>query len=126
VDWKSDLYRKVAPYLGGQTIFATNTSGLSINGLADAFPEALRHRFCGIHFFNPPRYMHLVELIPCKGTDVALLDQLEAFLVSTVGKGVVRAKDTPNFIANRVGVFSMLATKHHAQAFRLGSTRWTH
>ncbi|HUX92153.1 MAG TPA: 3-hydroxyacyl-CoA dehydrogenase/enoyl-CoA hydratase family protein [Gallionellaceae bacterium] len=120
VDWKSDLYRKVAPYLGEQTIFATNTSGLSINSLADAFPEALRHRFCGVHFFNPPRYMHLVELIPCKGTDVALLDQLEAFLVSTVGKGVVRAKDTPNFIANRVGVFSMLATKHHAQAFGLG------
>lgn len=120
VDWKSDLYRKVAPYLGAQTIFATNTSGLSINSLADAFPQALRHRFCGIHFFNPPRYMHLVELIPCKGTDALLLDQLEAFLVSTVGKGVVRAKDTPNFIANRIGVFSMLATKHHAQAFGLG------
>jgi len=120
VDWKSDLYRKVAPYLGEQTIFATNTSGLSINSLADAFPEALRHRFCGIHFFNPPRYMYLVELIPCKGTDAALLDQLEAFMVSTVGKGVVRAKDTPNFIANRIGVFSMLATKHHAQAFGLG------
>ncbi|MFA6902945.1 MAG: 3-hydroxyacyl-CoA dehydrogenase/enoyl-CoA hydratase family protein [Gallionellaceae bacterium] len=120
VDWKSDLYRKVAPFLGPQTIFATNTSGLSINSLADAFPEALRHRFCGVHFFNPPRYMYLVELIPCKGTDAELLDQLEAFLVSTVGKGVVRAKDTPNFIANRIGVFSMLATKHHAQAYGLG------
>jgi 3-hydroxyacyl-CoA dehydrogenase len=120
VDWKSDLYRKVAPYLGEQTIFATNTSGLSINSLADAFPANLRHRFCGVHFFNPPRYMHLVELIPCKGTDALLLDQLEAFLVSTVGKGVVRAKDTPNFIANRIGVFSMLATKHHAQVFGLG------
>jgi 3-hydroxyacyl-CoA dehydrogenase len=120
VDWKSDLYRKVAPFLGPQTIFATNTSGLSINSLADAFPEALRHRFCGVHFFNPPRYMYLVELIPCKGTDPLLLDQLEAFMVSTVGKGVVRAKDTPNFIANRIGVFSMLATKHHAHAFGLG------
>jgi 3-hydroxyacyl-CoA dehydrogenase len=120
IDWKSDLYKKVAPYLGPNTIFATNTSGLSINSLADAFPEALRHRFCGVHFFNPPRYMYLVELIPCKGTDAALLDQLEAFLVSTVGKGVVRAKDTPNFIANRIGVFSMLATKHHAQAYGLG------
>ena len=120
VDWKSDLYRKVAPYLGPQTIFATNTSGLSINSLADAFPEALRHRFCGVHFFNPPRYMQLVELIPCKGTEALLLDQLEAFLVSTVGKGVVRAKDTPNFIANRIGVFSMLATIHHAQTFGLG------
>jgi len=120
IDWKSDLYRKVAPFVNANAIFATNTSGLSINTLAEAFPENLRHRFCGIHFFNPPRYMHLVELIPCKGTDVPLLDHLETFLVSTLGKGVVRAKDTPNFIANRIGVFSMLATKHHAQAFNLG------
>lgn len=118
IDWKSDLYRKVAPYLGADCIFASNTSGLSINELAQAFPEAQRHRFCGIHFFNPPRYMHLVELIPCAGTDTTLLDRLEAFLVSTLGKGVVRAKDTPNFIANRIGVFSLLATLHHAQ--RLG------
>ncbi len=120
IDWKSDLYRKVAPHLGAQTIFASNTSGLSINKLAEAFPEALRHRFCGIHFFNPPRYMHLVELIPCTGADALLLDQLEEFLVSTLGKGVVRAKDTPNFIANRIGVFSMLATKHHAREYGLG------
>lgn len=120
MDWKSDLYRKVAPHLGAQTIFASNTSGLSINKLAEAFPENLRHRFCGIHFSNPPRYMHLAELIPCTGTEALLLDQLEEFLVSTLGKGVVRAKDTPNFIANRIGVFSILATKLHAQAFNLG------
>jgi 3-hydroxyacyl-CoA dehydrogenase len=120
IDWKSDLYRKVAPYLGPQTIFASNTSGLSINQLGAAFPENLRHRFCGIHFFNPPRYMHLVELIACKETEASLLDQLETFLVSTLGKGVVRAKDTPNFIANRIGVFSILATKHHAAAFNIG------
>ncbi|MEJ1959839.1 MAG: 3-hydroxyacyl-CoA dehydrogenase NAD-binding domain-containing protein [Nitrosomonadales bacterium] len=62
MDWKSGLYQKVAPYLGEHSIFATNTSGLSINKLAAAFPENMRHRFCGIHFFNPPRYMHLVEL----------------------------------------------------------------
>ena len=120
MDWKSELYRKVAPHLGAHSIFASNTSGLSINQLAQAFPEAQRHRFCGIHFFNPPRYMHLVELIPCTGTDVTLLDQLEEFLVSTLGKGVVRAKDTPNFIANRIGVFSLLATVHHAQRLGLG------
>jgi 3-hydroxyacyl-CoA dehydrogenase len=64
--------------------------------------------------------MHLVELIPCVATEASLLDQLETFLVSTLGKGVVRAKDTPNFIANRIGVFSMLATQHHAAAFNLG------
>jgi 3-hydroxyacyl-CoA dehydrogenase len=120
MDWKEDLYKKVAPFVGAHAIFASNTSGLSINTLSEAFPEALRHRFCGIHFFNPPRYMHLVELIPCAATEVKLLDQLEPFLVSSLGKGVVRAKDTPNFIANRIGVFSMIATKHHAQAFGLG------
>src|SRR5476649_500913 len=117
MDWKADLYRKVAPHLGEHSIFASNTSGLSINQLAEAFPQDQRHRFCGVHFFNPPRYMHLVELIAQKDTDPALLDALETFLVTTLGKGVVRAKDTPNFIANRVGIFSMLATMHHTQAF---------
>jgi 3-hydroxyacyl-CoA dehydrogenase len=120
LDWKADLYRKVASHLGEHTIFASNTSGLSINSLADSFPQALRRRFCGVHFFNPPRYMHLVELIPAAQTDPGLLDDLEAFLTTTVGKGVVRAKDTPNFIANRVGVFSLLATIHHAERLGIG------
>ena len=120
MDWKADLYRKVAPYLGEHTIFASNTSGLSINRLAASFPEQQRPRFCGVHFFNPPRYMHLVELIACDGTEPGILDELERFLVTTLGKGVVRAKDTPNFIANRVGVFSMLATIHHAERLGLG------
>ena len=120
MDWKADLYRKVAPHIGEHAIFASNTSGLSINKLAESFPEGLRRRFCGVHFFNPPRYMHLVELIPAAATDREILDDLEKFLVTTLGKGVIRAKDTPNFIANRVGVFSMLATVHHAQQFGLG------
>jgi len=120
MDWKADLYKKVAPHIAEHAIFASNTSGLSINKLSESVPEHLRHRFCGVHFFNPPRYMHLVELIACRDTDPALLDDLEKFLVTTLGKGVIRAKDTPNFIANRVGVFSMLATIHHAQQFGLG------
>ncbi len=120
MDWKSDLYKKVAPHLGPHTIFASNTSGLSINQLASAFPAELRNRFCGVHFFNPPRYMHLVELIACNETDAHILDDLEKFLVTTLGKGVIRAKDTPNFIANRVGVFSMLATIHHAEGLGIG------
>ena len=105
LDIKESLYSKVAPHLGAKTIFATNTSGLSIEALAEKFPAELKHRFCGVHFFNPPRYMHLVELIPCAATEPEYLDNLERFLVSTLGKGVVRAKDTPNFIANRIGVF---------------------
>ncbi|KAB2936344.1 MAG: 3-hydroxyacyl-CoA dehydrogenase/enoyl-CoA hydratase family protein [Candidatus Contendobacter sp.] len=118
-DWKADLYKRITPYLNDRAILATNTSGLPLSLLAESVPESARPRFCGIHFFNPPRYMALVELIPCKTTDPAILDPLETFLVSTLGKGVVRAKDTPNFIANRIGVFSMAATIHHTQAFGL-------
>ncbi|HSX61715.1 MAG TPA: 3-hydroxyacyl-CoA dehydrogenase/enoyl-CoA hydratase family protein [Tahibacter sp.] len=119
-DWKLDLYKKIAPYLPESSVVASNTSGLSINTLAEALPENLRHRFCGVHFFNPPRYMHLVELIPSRNTDAEILAGLEAFLITTVGKGVVYAKDTPNFIGNRIGVFSILATMHHTQQFGLG------
>jgi len=64
--------------------------------------------------------MHLVELIPCARTDRDVLEGLEAFLTTTLGKGVVYAKDTPNFIGNRIGVFSMLATMHHTEQFKLG------
>lgn len=120
MDWKLDLYRKVAGSLPKHAVIASNTSGLSINTLAEALPENLRHRFCGVHFFNPPRYMHLVELIPNKATDAGVLEDLEAFLTSTLGKGVVYARDTPNFIGNRIGVFSMLAAMHHTTAFGLG------
>jgi len=119
MDWKKALYEKVAPHIGAKAIFASNTSGLSINALAQACPPPLRSRFCGIHFFNPPRYMHLVELIGQKDTAAGLLDGLEGFLVTTLGKGVVRAKDTPNFVANRVGIFSMLATMAHTERFGL-------
>jgi 3-hydroxyacyl-CoA dehydrogenase len=120
MDWKRDLYAKVAPHVGEGAILASNTSGLSINQLSGALPALLRRRFCGVHFFNPPRYMHLVELIAGADTDAGMLDELERFLVTTLGKGVIRAKDTPNFIANRVGVFSLLATIHHAERLGIG------
>ena len=120
MDWKHDLYAKVAPHLAPQAIFASNTSGLSINELAKGFDDELKKRFCGVHFFNPPRYMHLVELIPTSSTEPATLDNLESFATTTLGKGVVRAKDTPNFIANRVGVFSILAVMAEAQKYGLG------
>ena len=119
MDWKHDLYKKVSPHLAPHAIFATNTSGLSIGTLSEGFPDELKARFCGVHFFNPPRYMHLVELIPTPHTRAQILDDLETFLTSVVGKGVVRAKDTPNFIANRVGVFSILAVIAEAQKFGL-------
>ena len=118
LDWKRDLYAKVAPHLAPHAILASNTSGLSLAALDDAVPAATRARFCGIHFFNPPRYMHLVELVAAPSTDATLLEALEAFLTTALGKGVIRAKDTPNFIANRIGVFSVVATMLHTA--RLG------
>ncbi|WP_298622446.1 3-hydroxyacyl-CoA dehydrogenase/enoyl-CoA hydratase family protein [uncultured Zoogloea sp.] len=120
MEWKLDLYAKVAPFIRPDAIFASNTSGLSINALAEGMPEAARSRFCGIHFFNPPRYMALVELIATRGTDAATLDALEAWLTTRLGKSIVRAKDTPNFVANRVGVFSILAVMHHTARMGLG------
>jgi 3-hydroxyacyl-CoA dehydrogenase len=119
MDWKHDLYRKVAPHIAEHAIFASNTSGLSISALAEGFDAGLKAHFCGVHFFNPPRYMHLVELVPTSATKPDILDRLEGFLTTTLGKGVVRAKDTPNFIANRVGVFGMLATMIEAEKFGL-------
>ncbi|KTC65857.1 3-hydroxyacyl-CoA dehydrogenase (plasmid) [Legionella adelaidensis] len=119
-DWKKELYSKITPFLSEKAILVSNTSGLSINELEKEFPSDLKQRFCGVHFFNPPRYMHLVELIPAHSSSQELLNFLETWLTSQLGKGVVRAKDTPNFIANRVGVFSLLATLYHAESFELG------
>ncbi len=120
LNWKEDLYQRIVPYLSEDALLVTNTSGLSIESLARVLPETLQARFCGVHFFNPPRYMHLAELIPTTHTSPELLDKLESWLTRYLGKGVVRAKDTPNFIANRVGVFSLLVTLYHARAFGLG------
>ena len=119
MDWKSELYHKIAPHVGKNAIVASNTSGLSIARLSEALPEALRPRFCGIHFFNPPRYMTLVELIATPATEPPVLDRLEAFVTTALGKTVVRARDTPNFIANRVGIAGMLGTLIEAEKYGL-------
>src|SRR5207342_1989433 len=84
MDWKQDLYRRIAPFVPAHAVLASNTSGLGINKLAEVLPEEMRHRFCGVHFFNPPRYMHLAELIPARTTDAAVLESLEAFLTTTL------------------------------------------
>jgi len=119
MDWKTDLYHKIAPFIADGAIVASNTSGLSITKLSEALPESIKPRFCGIHFFNPPRYMTLVELINTPTTGAAVLDDLEAFVTSGLGKNVVRAHDTPNFIANRVGIAGMLAIMKQTEAFGL-------
>jgi 3-hydroxyacyl-CoA dehydrogenase len=120
IEWKHDLYRKIVPHLAPNAILASNTSGIPIHRLAEALPEDLKARFCGVHFFNPPRYMHLVEVIGIAATAPTILDNLETFLTSTLGKGVLRANDTPNFIANRVGTAGMAMTLFNAE--RLGLT----
>jgi 3-hydroxyacyl-CoA dehydrogenase len=119
MDWKLDLYRKIAPFVAPHTILASNTSGLSITNLSEGLPAEMRARFCGIHFFNPPRYMSLVELIATPSTAPQILDDLETFVTSGLGKGVVRARDTPNFIANRIGIAGMLATMKEVEKFGL-------
>ncbi|MES2973812.1 MAG: 3-hydroxyacyl-CoA dehydrogenase/enoyl-CoA hydratase family protein [Pseudomonadota bacterium] len=119
MDWKLDLYRKIAPFVAPHAIVASNTSGLSITKLSEALPEEIKPRFCGIHFFNPPRYMYLVELINTPTTQPQILDDLETFVTSGLGKGVVRAHDTPNFIANRIGIAGMLATMKEVENFGL-------
>lgn len=119
MDWKLDLYTKIAPFLSPNAIVASNTSGLSITKLSEVLPESIKPNFCGIHFFNPPRYMALVELIATPTTRPEILDQLESFVTTALGKSVVRAKDTPNFVANRVGIAGILATFKEAENYGL-------
>ncbi len=119
MDWKLDLYKKIAPFVAPHALLASNTSGLSITQLSAALPEEIKPRFCGIHFFNPPRYMALVEIINTPTTQPQVLDDLETFVTSALGKSVVRAMDTPNFIANRIGIAGMLATMKEAENYGL-------
>jgi 3-hydroxyacyl-CoA dehydrogenase len=107
------LGEKIAPHLRPDAILSTNTSGLSVNVLAEALPEALRRRFLVTHFFNPPRYMRLVEIVSSRHTDPAVAAGMADFVSRRLGKGIVFGKDTPNFVANRIGVFSMCNAIHH-------------
>lgn len=118
-DWKQDLYKKIAPYIHDKAILCTNTSGLGVGELSKSLPKSLQSRFCGVHFFNPPRYLPLIEVVPSPKNSPEMLDMLETFLVSRLGKNIVRAKDTPNFIGNRIGVFALLVALHYAEKFDL-------
>lgn len=115
---KQALFAKVLPHLSKDVILATNTSSLNVNEIGEKL-AAFQSQFCGIHFFNPPRYMPLVELIATEKTKPELLDLLEGFFTSELGKNILHAKDETGFIANRIGVFSMAACIHHAQRLKL-------
>jgi 3-hydroxyacyl-CoA dehydrogenase len=104
---------KVAPNLKEGAILSTNTSGLSVNEMAESLPEPVRKNFLITHFFNPPRYMRLLEIVPNKYTDPAAARFMAGFIERRLGKGIVYAKDTPNFIANRIGVYSICNGMRH-------------
>src|SRR6202049_2376214 len=108
LDLKRALLRKVEGVRKPGTIITTNTSGLPVGKIAEGFSDDFRRSWFGTHFFNPPRYMRLLELIPTPEADRALIDAVSHFCDVRLGKGVVLAKDTPNFIANRIGTFSVL------------------
>jgi len=121
IDIKKQLFLKIAPFVNDRAVLVTNTSGLSIQKIAEHSPESLRSRIFGVHFFNPPRYLPLVELIRTSFSDEKLLTIAEGFITSALGKEVVYAKDSPAFIANRIGVFSLLAVLRHAENFSLSA-----
>ncbi len=117
---KQSLLEKIQPHLGPEAIVTTNTSGLPIAAIAEKAPPDFRRRWFGTHFFNPPRYMRLVEIIPTAETDPACAAAIAEFADRRLGKAVVYARDTPNFIANRIGVFSMLTAVRLMQEQDLG------
>src|SRR5437660_3103377 len=106
LDLKRALLKKVEAVRRPGTIITTNTSGLPVAKIAEGFSDDFRRSWFGTHFFNPPRYMRLLEIIPTPDTDLALLDAVSHFSDVRFGKGVAVAKDTPNLIANRFGTFS--------------------
>lgn len=116
---KKKLFKKIAPAVSDTAMLATNTSGLSIHSLSSVLPDKLTKRFLGIHFFNPVRYLSFCELIPSSASQIKELDTLRGFLTTILGKRVVIAKDSPAFIGNRLGLFSILATFQLAEKYAL-------
>lgn len=109
LDIKHKVFAEVEKYRKAGSVIASNTSGIPIESIAEPFSDDFKRHFVGIHFFNPPRYMKLVEVIPTKDTSGEIACAITGFLDQRLGKGVVPAKDRPNFIANRIGVYSIMA-----------------
>lgn len=114
---KRDLMQRVAEVRRADTIVTTNTSGLPVAQIAQGLPAEFRKHWLGVHFFNPPRYMQLVEIIRTPDTDPAVVGALATFIEEQLGKTVVEANDTPNFIANRIGLFALLNSARLMQQF---------
>ncbi|MBV9217695.1 MAG: 3-hydroxyacyl-CoA dehydrogenase/enoyl-CoA hydratase family protein [Acidobacteria bacterium] len=112
LDIKHKIFAEVEKHRKPGAVIASNTSGIPIDSIAEPFSDEFKQQFLGVHFFNPPRYMKLVEIIPGKQTSGEVACQVAGFLDKRLGKGVVPAKDRPNFIANRIGTFGMMVTVH--------------
>ncbi len=119
LELKRALLKKVEAIRKPGTIITTNTSGLPVHSIAEGFSDEFRRHWFGTHFFNPPRYMRLLEIIPTPETDPAAMDAIAHFCSVRLGKGIVYAKDTPNFIANRIGCFSVVNIIRLMQQFDL-------
>ena len=116
---KLDLWRRAANYVRSDTLLSTNTSGIPIARIGQAIPEGMRERFMGTHFFNPPRYLRLLEIIPTEATTPEAVKAVREFGEAVLGKGVVMARDVPGFITNRIGCFYFLAAMRAADEFEL-------
>ncbi|XXM70448.1 3-hydroxyacyl-CoA dehydrogenase NAD-binding domain-containing protein [Lysinibacillus sphaericus] len=110
LDIKKKVFEQVEKHRKPGSIISSNTSGISIEAMAEGRSEDFQKNFLGTHFFNPPRYLKLLEVIPTKKTDRDVVDFMKTFGEDALGKGVVFAKDTPNFIANRIGTYGLLVT----------------
>ncbi len=110
LDVKQSLFQRILPYLKDDAIVSSNTSGIAIADMVQGMDKAFRQRFLVTHFFNPPRYMHLLEIVPGPDTLPEVVQTMVAFGENVLGKGIVYAKDTPNFVANRIGVYGMMLT----------------
>lgn len=107
---KKQVFAKVDEYRRPGTIVSSNTSGISVEAMAEGRSDDFKAHFLGTHFFNPPRYLKLLEMIPTKDTSAEVIEFMKGFSEDVLGKGVVFAKDTPNFIANRIGTYGLLVT----------------
>ena len=109
---KQELFAKIENFLKPNCIISTNTSGIPIKDISAKFGASMNAHFLGTHFFNPPRYMKLLEIIPGKDTKKEIVDYMVNFCEEVLGKGVVVCKDTPNFIGNRIGIFDIANVVH--------------
>ena len=116
---KKDVWQNISRHVDDQTILSSNTSGILISSIMVSLPKHLTSRFMGTHFFNPPRYLKLLEVIPTEITDSKTIDLVTVFAENVLGKGVVICKDVPNFIGNRLWLFSIMSTLKYAEKYEI-------